>query len=227
MTLCVGQNCRLPRTTSSGTTCIPGARRRSPRCRPRNIWCPVPRGQGPGNPPDKRPTLIHEARMTWHLLTVECQITPLRAGKRALPDNEAYSRRTQVTALPPEICKPSATPSMIRTGHLPLVLAWGSRRDQDHPVRSNEAQSPAGAAQPAHSPSRVPGSIPQREHSAQARLVATARTAGSGCPRPAGQSSSAAYRTADRIRTARRLRLASDRQLMSNSLRSGSRMTIP
>jgi hypothetical protein len=53
-----------------------------------------------------------------------------------------YSRRS---------VKPSADPTLVRTRHLLLLLARGSRRDQDHPVRSNaEAQSPAGAAQPAH-----------------------------------------------------------------------------
>ena len=46
--------------------------------------------------------------------------------------------------------KPSADSTLVRTRHLPLLLARGSRRDQDHPVRSNaEAQSPEGAAQPA------------------------------------------------------------------------------
>jgi hypothetical protein len=39
--------------------------------------------------------------------------------------------------------KPSADPALVRTRHLPLLSARESRRDQDHPVRSNEeAQSP-------------------------------------------------------------------------------------
>ena len=47
--------------------------------------------------------------------------------------------------------KPSADPTLVRTRHLPLLPARGSRRDQDHAVRSNaEDQSPAGTAQPAH-----------------------------------------------------------------------------
>jgi hypothetical protein len=41
--------------------------------------------------------------------------------------------------------KPSADPTLVRTRHLPPLLARGSHRDQDHAVRSNaEAQSPAG-----------------------------------------------------------------------------------
>lgn len=65
--------------------------------------------------------------------------------------------------------KPSTQPALVRTRHLPLLLARGSRRDQDHPVRSNaKAKSPAGAAQPTHRcPSRRAGSIPQRERSTQ------------------------------------------------------------
>jgi hypothetical protein len=44
-------------------------------------------------------------------------------------------------------------------------------------------------------PLGMPGSIPQRERSTQKPGQGRrARTAGSGCPQPAGQSSSAAYR---------------------------------
>ena len=43
------------------------------------------------------------------------------------------------------LLKRSADPTLVRPRHLPLLPARGSRRDQDHPVRSNaEAQSPAG-----------------------------------------------------------------------------------
>ena len=46
--------------------------------------------------------------------------------------------------------KPSADPRLVRTRHLLILLARGSRRDHDHPVRNAEAQSPTGAAQSAH-----------------------------------------------------------------------------
>jgi hypothetical protein len=112
---------------------------------------------------------------------------PLRRSKR-------LGRRT---------VKPPAGPTLVRTQHLPLLLARGSRRDQDHPVRSNaEAQSPAGAAQLAHRCHLgMPGVNRQRERSTQKPdECRRARTAGSGCPQPAGQSSSAAYRTAVLVR---------------------------
>ena len=102
---------------------------------------------------------------------------------------------------------------MVEGKGIPLgrVLAPANRHDSpllvvtldklDDPVRSNaEAQSPAGAAQPAHRCHLgMPRVTRQRERSTQKPdECRRARTAGSGCPQPAGQSSSAAYRTADR-----------------------------
>jgi hypothetical protein len=89
--------------------------------------------------------------------------------------------------------KPLADPTLVRTRHLPLLLARGSRRDQDPRPQQRRGSSPVGAAQPVHRcPSRDTWLHPAEgmQHS-EARPVPTARTAGSGCPQPAGQSSSA------------------------------------
>ena len=74
--------------------------------------------------------------------------------------------------------KPSADPTLIRNRHLPLGWLGGSRRDQDPPR-------------------------PWQRRGLKA--LGRARTAGSGCPQPAGQSSSAAYRTAGTRAGRRRL----------------------
>ena len=98
---------------------------------------------------------------------------------------------------------PGCCPMFIRIRHLPLLLARGSPRDQD-PVRSNATgpkpcrRCSAGTSPPISgclAPSR------SQEHSTQKPgQCPRARTAGSGCPKPAGQSSSAAYRTAAIVR---------------------------
>lgn len=92
------------------------------------------------------------------------------------------------------------TPMLVRTRHLPLLMARGKSRDQDHPGRSNaRAQSAAGAAQGRYITAHLgmTGSILLRERSTQKPdQRRRARTTGSECPQPAGQSSSAAYRTA-------------------------------
>ncbi len=108
--------------------------------------------------------------------------------------------------------KPSAQPTLVRTRHLPLLLARGSRRDQDPLSAATQRIKALQALLSRHIAAHLgmPGSIPQRERSTQKPdQCRRARTVGSGCPQPAGQSSSAAYRTAGLCAGARRLKLLS------------------
>jgi len=82
------------------------------------------------------------AQRSWASEVILPDTRPDRGSGWSFRRSGRYGRRS---------VKPPADPTLVRTQHLPLLLARGSRRDQDHPVRSNaEAQSPAGAAQPAH-----------------------------------------------------------------------------
>jgi len=131
-------------------------------------------------------------------------------GCGAAPTPNAAARRAR--SRPAPSCRsglrpgwPGCCPMLVRTRHLPLLLARGSPRDQDplsaatHRIKALQALLSRHVA--AHL--GMPGSILQRERSTQKPgQCPRARTAGSGCPKPAGQSSSTAYRTAVHVRHA-------------------------
>jgi hypothetical protein len=108
----------------------------------------------------------------------------------------------QVRALWLPVCETVGCPTLIRIRHLPFCRLGGSRRDQDSlSAASRVDQSPAASADT---------SLPiwdtwlhlaeGTQYSARPGQSRPARTAGSGCPQPTRQSTSAAYRTAAHVR---------------------------
>jgi hypothetical protein len=109
-------------------------------------------------------TLRDLAQPSWASKVILPDMCPDRGSSWSFRRSSRYGRRS---------VKPSANPTLVRTRHLPLLLAWGSRRDQDPLSAATLGLKALQALLSRHIAARLgmPGSNPQREPSTQKPLT--------------------------------------------------------